>query len=97
MITFLLAAGIKKVKAGMIISGNRMKVLSLLLVALLTAPPLANAELVELVTIYGPPGGDEFYHVCGPGDVNDDGYPEFIASSEYYEDPGRSCVSIYTT
>lgn len=74
-----------------------MKPINLLLVGLLQTPPLANAHLVELVTIRGPQGGAGFYHVCGPGDVNDDGYPEFIASSMYYKDPGRACVTIYTT
>jgi len=32
-----------------------------------------------------------------PGDIDGDGYPEFIASSEYYEDPGEARVTIYTT
>jgi len=46
--------------------------------------------------------GEERYQGLGeettfPGDINGDGYPEFIASSEYYRDPGRSCVTIYTT
>ncbi len=39
----------------MIISGNRTKLLRLLLVALLAAPPLANAELVEPVLMPGWP------------------------------------------
>jgi len=79
----------------MIIFGNRMKLLSLLLVALLTAPPLANAELVELVRIYGPPGGDEFYHVCGPGDVNGDGYDDFIISSPVRDRNNHECENGY--
>ncbi len=72
-----------------------MKVLSLLLVALLTAPPLADAELVELVTIYGPQGGAGFYHVAGPGDVNQDGYDDFIISSPIRDRRIHECENGY--
>jgi len=46
--------------------------------------------------------GEERYQGLGeettfPGDINGDGYPEFIASSMYYEDPGEARVTIYTT
>ena len=72
-----------------------MKPINLLLVALLVAPPLAHAELVELVRIYGPSGGDEFYHVCGPGDVNGDGYDDFIISSPIRDRTRHECENGY--
>jgi len=72
-----------------------MKPVNLLLAVLLIAPPLANAELVELVRIYGPPGGDEFYHVCGPGDVNGDGYDDFIISSPTRDRSKYECENGY--
>jgi hypothetical protein len=72
-----------------------MKLLSLLLAVLLIAPPLAQADLVELVTIYGPSGGGEFYHVCGPGDVNQDGYDDFIISSPFRDRRRHDCENGY--
>jgi hypothetical protein len=72
-----------------------MKLVSLLLAVLLIAPQLANADLVELVKIYGPSGGDEFYHVCGPGDVNGDGYDDFIISSPIRDRSRHECENGY--
>ena len=72
-----------------------MKLINLLLAVLLIAPPLSNADLVELVTIYGPSGGDEFYHVCGPGDVNQDGYDDFIISSPTRDRRNHECENGY--
>jgi hypothetical protein len=72
-----------------------MKPINLLLVGLLLTPPLADAELVELVTIHGPSGGGEFYHVCGPGDVNGDGYDDFIISSPTRDRRIHECENGY--
>jgi hypothetical protein len=72
-----------------------MRLISLLLVAILIAPPLAHADLVELVTIHGPSGGADFYHVCGPGDVNQDGYDDFIISSPTRDRNNHECENGY--
>ncbi len=72
-----------------------MKSAVLFIPLLLIVCPLASAELVELVTIYGPPGGDEFYHVCGPGDVNGDGYDDFIISSPVRDRNNHECENGY--
>lgn len=72
-----------------------MRLINLLLMTVLLVPPLANAELVELVKIYGPSGGAEFYHVCGPGDVNGDGYNDFIISSPFRDRRRHDCENGY--
>jgi len=72
-----------------------MKPINLLLVGLLLTPPLANADLVELVTIRGPQGGAGFYHVAGPGDVNQDGYDDFIISSPIRDRRRHECENGY--
>jgi len=72
-----------------------MRLINLLLMAVLLVPPLANAELVELVRIYGPSGGADFYHVCGPGDVNGDGYDDFIISSPTRDRRIHECENGY--
>jgi len=72
-----------------------MKLANLLLAVLLIAPPLASADLVELVTIHGPSGGTEFYHICGPGDVNQDGYDDFIISSPIRDRSRHECENGY--
>jgi len=79
----------------MVIQGTITKLLSLLVLAVLMAPLLAHADLVELVRIYGPSGGDEFYHVCGPGDVNGDGYDDFIISSPVRDRNNHECENGY--
>jgi hypothetical protein len=79
----------------MVISGKGMRLINLLLMAVLLVPPLAHAELVELVTIYGPSGGAEFCHVCGPGDVNGDGYDDFIISSPTRDRRIHECENGY--
>jgi len=72
-----------------------MKLINLLLAVLLIAPPLAHADLVELVTIRGPQGGAGFYHVAGPGDVNQDGYDDFIISSPVRDRRNHECENGY--
>lgn len=72
-----------------------MKPINLLLVALLVAPPLAHADLVELVRIYGPPGGIGFGPMSGPGDVNQDGYDDFVISAPRRDRTRYECENGY--
>jgi hypothetical protein len=58
-----------------------MKNLLTLISTLLLLASAAHGELTELVRLYGPPDGSGFYHICAPGDVNGDGYDDFIISS----------------
>jgi len=55
-------------------------------------------DTIPDIVIYGEDRYQRFgIETAFPGDINGDGYPEFIASSEYYEDPGEARVTIYTT
>jgi hypothetical protein len=55
----------------------------------------AHAELTELVRLYGPPEGSGFYHICAPGDVNGDGFDDFIISSPTRNREVRECENGY--
>jgi hypothetical protein len=55
----------------------------------------AHAELTELVRLYGPPEGSGFYHICAPGDVNGDGFDDFIISSPTRNRAAQECENGY--
>ena len=69
-------------------------IISITIFILIQATPIM-AELTELVTIYGPPEGAGFYHICGPGDVNGDGYDDFVISSPTRDRNVSECENGY--
>jgi hypothetical protein len=72
-----------------------MKNLLTLISTLLLLASAVHAELTELARLYGPPEGSGFYHICAPGDVNGDGYDDFIISSPTRNRTVQECENGY--
>jgi hypothetical protein len=69
--------------------------LTLISMLILLAAAVYAQELTELVRLYGPEEGSGFYHICAPGDVNGDGYDDFIISSPTRDRNVRECENGY--
>jgi hypothetical protein len=69
--------------------------LILITALLLLASTVHGQELTELARLYGPPEGLYFYHISGPGDVNGDGFDDFIISSPARDRNASECENGY--